>query len=439
MQLSGWGRYPRAEAEVLAPLDEASLLACLDAGAGRKGRQAPLIARGLGRSYGDSALGPRVLSTAHLDHLLHFDEATGRLRCSAGARLDDILQVCVPKGWFLPVTPGTKFVTLGGAIASDVHGKNHHLDGSFADQLLGMKIATLAEGVVEASPQQRPELFRATCGGMGLTGMVLEASFQLKPLPSAQMQETTLIAANLEEALALFEEHQQSPYSVAWVDCLAKGRALGRALVTLGAHAEEGGLAVHSPPKFSLPVDLPASLLNSWTVRAFNALYYRRPRLRAAKRLVHYEPYFYPLDAIGEWNRLYGRRGFVQYQFVLPKAASLAGMGAVLGRIAASGRASFLTVLKLFGKGNGNYLSFPMAGYTLALDFKMARGLLPFLDELDRVVLDHGGRVYLAKDARMSAATLRQGYPDWQKFMAVRAQYGGDRLFHSLQSQRLGL
>ena len=434
MELSGWGKYPTIASEVLHPLNTEDVLKRISDKAHN-----PLIARGLGRSYGDSALAPHVISTRYLNHLLRFDGSTGVLTCAAGVSFADILLVFVPKGWFPPVTPGTKFVTVGGAIASDIHGKNHHREGSFTDHVSCLKMATVSDGIVECSRERHPELFHATCGGMGLTGIILEATFRLKPIESAYINETTLKAESLEEALELFAIHHNAPYSVAWIDCLSTGRSLGRSVVMLGEHSDQGGLTTGKSRKLVVPVDMPSFVLNRYAMRAFNALYYNRVRKKRTGRLIHYEPFFYPLDGIHHWNRLYGKNGFTQYQFVLPKGASLEGLTTVLGRIAASKRGSSLAALKAFGKSNTNYLSFPVEGCTLALDFKLDTGLFDLLNELDRIVLDYGGRVYLTKDVRMSAEMFKPSYPRWQAFMKVRKASGADKVFHSLQSQRLGL
>jgi FAD/FMN-containing dehydrogenase len=440
VELTGWGRYPRVEAELRRPLtaeDAASTL--------RFPPDQGLIPRGLGRSYGDSALAPSVVGMEYLDHFIDFDPASGALTCAAGVTLAEILEVFVPRGWFPTVTPGTKFVTVGGAIASDVHGKNHHLEGSFSDHVRELTVATVAEGVVHCSPTLRPELFHATCGGMGLTGIILQATLSLKPIASATIRQTTIKADNLHHALALLETHSQATYSVAWIDCLAQGRNLGRSLVMLGEHVEGGehaekdSLSTGKGASLAVPVEMPGFLLNRHAIQVFNALYYARIRQPVSERIIHYEPFFYPLDGIQHWNRLYGRGGFVQYQFVLPRAAGNAGMTAILERIASSRRGSFLAVLKGFGEGNDNYLSFPTAGYTLALDFKMDPGLLPLLTELDAMVLDFGGRLYLAKDARMSREMFDKSYPGRDAFMAVRQHYGADKVLHSRQSRRLGL
>lgn len=431
-KVHGWGRYPVVEADLIAPATTGQTARAL---AGRAG--ASLIARGLGRSYGDSALAPLIVDSLPRHLLLDFDAATGVVRCEAGATLKDLLDVLLPLGWFPPVTPGTKFVTIGGAIASDVHGKNHHGEGCFSEHVLSFELM-LADGrVLTCSRAAHPELFHATCGGMGLTGILISASVRMRRVASAYIDQTTLRAASLAEVLALFEQHRDATYSVAWIDCVTGGARLGRSLLMLGEHASEGGLAALPSRSRTLPVDLPPQLLNRYSVGAFNALYYHKPR--AARQVVHYEPYFYPLDGLLHWNRLYGKAGFVQYQFVIPRAAGAGALAAIVARIAASGRGSFLAVLKTFGPANDNYLSFPVEGYTLALDFKLEAGLFALLDELDAMVLAAGGRLYLAKDARMSAATFAHSYPRHGAFQQVRRDYGAIGAFASCQSIRLGL
>jgi len=433
--LEGWGRYPRQEARLLLPLSAGQCAQRLrDAGA-----DGPLIARGLGRAYGDSALAQQVMAMQQLDQFISFDPETGLVRCAAGVSLDTMLRVFVPRGWFLPVTPGTRFVTVGGAIASDVHGKNHHVDGTFGTHVRELDLLLGNGERVTVSPTAHPELFHATCGGMGLTGVILAATVQLKRVQSSDVIETTIKAPNLDSALAAFEQHGASTYSVAWIDCLARGASLGRSLLMLGEHAPAGELAAPSKGALPVPFDLPAGLLNRASVQAFNTLYYHRILRQRSTRRVPYTPFFYPLDALSGWNRLYGKAGFVQYQFALPRQAGAAGMRAVLAAIADSGRGSFLAVLKAFGAANANHLSFPVEGYTLALDFKVEPAVFALLDHLDRIVLDHGGRLYLAKDARMSIETFRRGYPRWQEFEQVRARWHAHGHFASTQSRRLGL
>lgn len=431
-QLYGWGRYPRLETQLAQPLSATQCGATLQA-------SAPLIAHGLGRSYGDSALAPQVLCTRYLNHFQAFDAATGLLTCAAGVSLESILHSFVPRGWFVPVTPGTRFVTVGGAIASDVHGKNHHGEGTFCAHVRHLELLLGNGERVRVSPAEHPDLFHATCAGMGLTGIILSASVQLKRIRSSDILETTLKAPNLEAVLEAFEAHAGATYSVAWIDCLARRASLGRSLLMLGEHAPDGALAVQPRQPRPVPFDLPAALLNRATVQVFNTLYYARAQRRQSTRRIPFEPFFYPLDALAQWNRLYGKHGFVQYQFVLPKAAGVAGLREVLERIARSGRGSFLAVLKVFGAANANLLSFPVGGYTLALDFKAEPAVFELLDTLDRIVLHHGGRLYLAKDARMSEATFKASYPRWAEFEATRARWHAHGHFASLQSHRLGL
>lgn len=433
MELHGWGRYPRLDAQVTQPLSVTQCVAALRRGA------APLIARGLGRSYGDSALAPQVLSTRHLDHFQAFDAASGLLTCAAGVSFDDILRTFVPRGWFLPVTPGTRFVTVGGAIASDVHGKNHHVDGTISAHVRRIELLLGNGERVTASPTENTDLFHATCGGMGLTGVILSATVQLKPIRGSDIIETTIKVPSLDAVLEAFDAHAASTYSVAWIDCLARGASLGRSLLMLGEHATDGPLTAQLPNALPVPIDMPTCLLNRVTVQAFNALYYGRVCRAQSTRRLSFEPFFYPLDALSGWNRLYGKAGFVQYQFVLPKDTGVVGLREVLALIAQSGRGSFLAVLKVFGAANANHLSFPTSGYTLALDFKVEPAVFELLDALDCVVLHHGGRIYLTKDARMTETTFKASYPRWPEFEQVRALWHAHGKFASDQSRRLGL
>lgn len=434
MKISGWGRYPEVDAELYSPLTIDRLRSRL--------RELPakgVTPRGLGRSYGDSSIGGSMLLVRWLNHFLSFEEESGLLHCEAGVSLSDILDVFVPKGWFLPVTPGTRFVTVGGAIASDVHGKNHHVAGCFSEHVVFLDIVLGDGRLLRCSPHEHPDLFRATCGGMGLTGMIVSAAIRLQPIASAWIEQTICKAANLQEALDLFGAHSDVSYSVAWIDCIAGGRQLGRSLLMMGEHANEGGLEMKNGKLAAVPFDMPSSLLNPYSIRVFNTLYYHRIREKHVHGRVHYEPFFYPLDSIGEWNRMYGNNGFTQYQFAVPKEAGTAAMEMILKAIVASGKGSFLAVLKAFGKGNDNPLSFPMEGYTLALDFKIEQNLFPLLERLDAMVLDCGGRLYLTKDARMSGDMLMRSYPELGQFKAIRETYGGKGAFSSHQSIRLGL
>jgi decaprenylphospho-beta-D-ribofuranose 2-oxidase len=432
--LSGWGNFPRVAVRQIEADDAATARTAIRA-------NASLIPRGNGRAYGDAALNLHAtLSMLRSNHVLAFDADVGRVTCEAGLLLSDLLDVIVPAGWFVPVTPGTKFVTIGGMVATDVHGKNHHRAGCFGDHVEALSIALADGSIVQCSPTENPELLAATRGGMGLTGVILTVTFQLIPIRTVFIRQETRRATNLQEAMALFEAASDWTYSVAWIDCLARGAALGRSLVYLGEHAEPdelpAGMSVSHRGIRRVPVDFPGFALNRWSVGAFNALYYRRGR--PGQSIVDYDRYFYPLDALLEWNRIYGRSGFLQYQCVFPKAASASGLTAVLDRIARAGAGSFLAVLKLFGAQDG-LLSFPIEGYTLALDFRATTATFGMLLELDAIVADHGGRLYLAKDARTSAGMLRRFYPRLDEFQALRHRFDPAGRFSSLQSERLGI
>ena len=431
MEMHGWGRFPKLEAEVTYPLSPGQCASAIN-------DIENLIARGNGRSYGDSGLASRLIDTRHLNHFLNFDETNGILHCASGVLLRDIIKIFVPRGWFLPVTPGTAFVTVGGAIASDVHGKNHHCDGTFTDYVTEIELLLGSGERVVTSLADKPDLFHATCAGMGLTGIILSASICLKPIKSSLMNETRVKAPDIDAVLAAFKEHQGATYSVAWIDCMAKGKNLGRSVLMLGEHAEDGSLNLTNNTPLSIPFNIPQSLLNKTTVSLFNNLFYATKPQKQIRR-VQFESYFYPLDRLHNWNRLYGKAGFVQYQFVLPLASGITGIRAVLERISASGQGSFLAVLKVFGKANNNHLSFPIEGYTLSLDFKVNKDMFLLLNDLDRLVLNHGGRLYLPKDARMSEKTFKESYPRCNEFEEVRAKYGAIGKFASAQSKRLGL
>ena len=438
VELSGWGRMPRRLCRMSAPRDESELRMLL-AGGG-------VVARGNGRAYGDSAMGiAGTVDMRRLNRMLAFDPQAGRLVAEAGVVLGDVIAAFLPRGWFPAVTPGTKFVTLGGMIAADVHGKNHHRDGSFANFVDWIDVMGADGEVRRASREEDADLFAWTVGGMGLTGIILRAGIRLRPVESAWIRQTSMPAPNLDAAMAAFEEANEATYSVAWIDCLARGDALGRSLIMLGEHAVPGDLPPENrappfelPPrrKLSVPLDLPSFALNRWSVRAFNAFYWTRGQRALRERLVDWDAYFYPLDAVLGWNRIYGRRGFMQFQCVLPMESAGAGLRALLQATAASGQGSFLAVLKRFGAQESRF-SFPMAGYTLALDFPTNARTLRLLDRLDALTVDHGGRFYLAKDARMAAATLHRADPRVGAFRDMRRDAGIDRAFASAQSERL--
>ena len=441
--LSGWGRYPRHETELVTPATASASRAILLAHKG-------VIARGMGRAYGDAAIGEHTtLDMRRLDRMRSFDRDTGRLTVEAGVRLDEILRAFVRRGFFPPVVPGTKFVTVGGMIASDVHGKNHHRDGGFGNHVEDLKLALPTGEVVACSRSENPDLFAATVGGMGLTGTILEATFRLKPIETGWLRQRTVVAPDLDAAMAALREGDAATYSVAWIDCLARGAALGRSLVYLAEHATRDEVAELRPKaepfpparfgRLSVPVDMPGMTLTRLSVAAFNEVYFRLgARKGGAPFLVHWDPYFFPLDGVGDWNRIYGRRGFLQHQCVIPEPQARSVLGEMIERISARGNASFLAVLKRLGPSFGT-LSFPMQGYTLALDLQVRDGVFELLDEIDALVVAAGGRLYLAKDARQSRSTFEAGYPGLPRFREVRRSAAADGHVVSRQSLRLGI
>jgi FAD/FMN-containing dehydrogenase len=432
MSLHSWGNYPKIENKTFCFNKNSRLKSIVN-------EYDELIAYGNGRSYGDSALSKNIIHVRPYNYLLNFNNATGELHVQAGVLLAEILDVFVPKGWFLKVTPGTKLITVGGAIASDVHGKNHHIAGCFSQSVTLFRLMLPNGAIVECSQQKNTALFRATCGGMGLTGVIVDATIQLKKINSHAINQTTIKTYNLKETFEAFEQYQESPYSVAWIDCLAKGEQIGKGLLMLGDFCDDGQLNYQTKNKLSIPFNFPSFALTKLTVQAFNWLYYRKVKDNMSQQKVDIDTFFYPLDAIVHWNKIYGRKGFTQYQFILPKKTSFAGLEEILKAIAYSGKGSFLAVLKLYGPANDNYLSFPLEGYSLALDFKIEKGLFELLETLDDMVLKHQGRIYLAKDVRVNKAVFEQGYPQINQFRAIRKKYRMNEKFVSLQSQRVGL
>ena len=443
MALSGWGRTPVVTAEGDIP---DSLRETVD------DVSSPALPRGLGRSYGDAslpALGERFLETTRLDRFISFDAATGILIAESGVSLHAILQVFVPRGWFLPVTPGTQWVTLGGAVASNVHGKNHHHCGSIEHFVTELEVATPA-GVRHCTPTEDADLFRATVGGYGLTGLITRIGLRLKRIASPRVRTRGLKTPNLAGLFEGFREHDNGyEYSVAWVDTLARGNSMGRGVLLLGDHEGQGTVPEKAkPPKvpghtfFNVPFSAPHGILQPWALRLFNTAYYRIPR-SGKEHTAGYEGFFYPLDVIGNWNRMYGPQGFFQYQFVIPdpdgSGAGEAGVHAGLEFLTRHGMGSFLAVLKRCGD-DAVMLPFCRRGFTLALDIPH-RGAetLRRLDELDRIVLEFGGRVYLTKDARLSRDTFRAMYPEWEEWMRAVQRVNPEGQGRSLLSERLGL
>lgn len=437
-RVSNWGNYPSVEADVKTfrvVSDLQNQLADHDS----------FITRGMGRCYGDASLGNHIISTLKFDKILSFDEVKGTLECQSGITLDDLIKFLVPRGWFLPVVPGTKYITVGGAVASDIHGKNHHVEGSFMNQVIDMQVLLASGEVATCSSTENRELFQATCGGMGLTGIVLTVKISLRKISTPYISQISVKARNLDEVFALFDTYQHSTYSVAWIDCLRSGDSIGRSILMVGEHATPQEAAgkkqadiQKQKPWLNIPFSFPGIVMNELTIRIFNFLFYHKQLRKEKRGLVTFDSFFFPLDFINNWNRMYGKAGFVQYQFVLPLENSKEGLKKILHEINRNGMGSFLAVLKLFGEGDG-MLSFPMRGYTLALDFPMKPGLFTFLDYLDKIVLEYGGRIYLTKDARMDKKIFWESYPNSEAFKKIVDQVNPAFKWQSLQSDRLAI
>ena len=444
--LTGWGRTNATLADVLELPNHEVPAALKEAGA----RGA--LVRGLSRSYGDAAQnsGGLVLRLFGSAHQAVLDPAAGTVTVPAGVSIDDLLRVIVPRGWFVPVTPGTRFVTIGGAIASDIHGKNHHGEGSFGLHVVALTLL-MADGSQQViSPQVEPALFWATVGGMGLTGIILDATIRLLPIETSQMSVDTNRIPDLDSLLAAMAEGDDDyRYSVAWIDPQAKGRSMGRSVLTRGDHARLDQLSPKhaiSPLAYDAkqlvsmpPLVPPMGVINHATVAAFNEVWYRKAPRERVDEVQSIATFFHPLDMVGKWNRIYGSRGMVQYQFVVPFGEE-ATMQTVIERLSASGTASFLAVLKRFGARNPAPLSFPAPGWTLALDVPAGtKGLGDMLHSLDRLVLDAGGRHYFAKDSVTTPDAIRRGYPRLDEWKAVRDAADPLGVWQSDLSRRLGL
>ncbi|HYP77972.1 MAG TPA: FAD-binding oxidoreductase [Polyangiaceae bacterium] len=440
-RLSGWGANTRADCDLREPELEAQVRASLD--------PRGTTPRGLGRSYGDAALnsGGRVLGMTSFNRYLSFDDESGTLTCEAGVSLEDILRDFAPRGWFPMVSPGTKFVTIGGCIANDIHGKAHHIQGSFSSCVESFTIMLASGEVLSASPRENPALFWANFGGMGLLGVILTATIRLKKIETTYFRQRSIKVNDLEGMLAAFEEYDHEfPYSVATLDVFATGARLGRGVLALGEHARldelpselaADPLRVSGPPKLTVPFELPTLTLNRATIRVVNALVQQVQARGPA--FSHYEKFTYPLDVLAHWNRGYGPAGFAQYQFVIPFEEGPRRLREILSTILSSTELPFLNVLKCFGKQSEGLLSFPREGYTFAIDFPIRRRTAELLKRLDALVLNAGGRIYLGKDSFLDAATFRAMYPNLDQWLEIKAKYDPRGVFVSDLGRRVGL
>lgn len=438
LKLSGWGKYPVKETKIYVPQNIEELINII-----KKGNS---IARGNGRSYGDSSVGAsRTIHMKNFNQIISFDSNSGLLIAESGILLKDIINKFLPKGWFPSVTPGTKFVTLGGMIAADIHGKNHHKHGNFSNYVEWIDLLDSRGDIKRCSKKENTELFEWTMGGMGLTGIILSAAIKLQAVKTGWVKQKTLVAKNLDEVIDLFETSTSSTYSVAWIDCMQKKENIGRSIVMLAEHAEINDLDeerksspfnIPKKKKIIIPIYFPSWLLNSWLVSLFNSIFYWKNKRNSKEKLIDWDSYFYPLDKIHGWNKVYGRNGFAQFQCVIPLENSREGLSQLLNAIEKAGVGSFLSVLKRFGSQNGRF-SFPMKGYTLALDFPINKKTLALMDELDKITIKYNGRFYLAKDSRMSKTTLINSEKRLKNYQDFRNKIQSNEVFNSAQSIRL--
>jgi FAD/FMN-containing dehydrogenase len=439
--LSGWGNIPESPSRVCYPSTTPEISEVLATGT--------LLPRGLGRSYADQATNrdQEVVKMMRLNRMLAFDPATGILTCEAGTSLEEIIEHLTPRGWFPLITPGTKYVTLGGAIANDVHGKAHHADGSFVNCVKSFTIM-LADGrALTASREENSDLFWANFGGLGLLGIILTVTVQLRKIETTYFRQKSVAARNLDEMLeAIDQSDKEYTSSVAWINSMATGKHLGRGVLAMGNSAtlaelpdklKHDPLRIGKKPKITVPIYLPGFVLNSFTVSILNRVIDWKQR--AGNGISHYDSFFYPLDAINDWNKGYGKRGFIQYQFVIPEAGGKENIRKILVAITESGCVPFLNVLKKFGEAQGGLLSFPMKGYTFAIDFPITPKLKPFTKKLDAMVLGMGGRIYLGKDAYLDEATFKAMYPQHKEWLAIKKKYDPQNRFSSDLARRIGL
>ena len=431
--LSGWGNNINVNSNIYLPRNNDDITNLY-----KKGIALNSITRGLGRSYGDSSLDNNIISLKNYEKFIKFDSELGTLECSTNCSLNELLKLIVQKGWFFNVTPGSKFITIGGAIASDVHGKNHHLDGSFCDYVFSFKIIT-SEGILyNCSKEENLELFHASCGGMGLTGIIISVKIKLLKIKSKIINTEIVKTKNLDETIKSFKKFNENKYLVAWVDALAKNEHIGRSIFFIGNHSNEGDLNFLEKIKFSIPKIFPGFLLNKYTIRFFNRIYYfiHKNNKKVKQNLNNF---FYPLDSISNWNNLYGKNGFIQIQILITEKNFEEVICKTLEFFQYKKQFSFLTTLKELGIGNDNYLSFPSKGYTLTLDLKMNKDLKAIYEEFELLLMKYKTKVYLTKDSFMSKKYFEDTYKKLNKFKEIKNKYDPLNVIKSFQSRRLGL
>ena len=442
--LWGWGQYPRLLTYTAHPQTQSELQEHFASDPAQA-----TLAYGLGRSYGDTGLleNGHMLHTRGLNRVVSFDEESGWVKCEAGVSLFELIQTFLPRGFFPPVVPGTQFVTVGGAVANDIHGKNHHVDGTFADHIRNVEILLASGEVVICDQTQNPDLFWTTVGGVGLTGILLTLELKLVKVDGPGIEMESIRIRDLDHFFEVSSESKHFTHTVSWIDCVAKGKHMGRGIFMRGRHSSQrpqprllGRIAQKVSPLLNIPFNAPSFLLNPLTMKMFNTAYFYKHPNRLLSQTVSYQPFFFPLDFVRNWNRIYGKRGFLQYQFVVPHEPNHTAIRQILAKITSSGMGSFLAVIKEFGTQAHSGLSFPTPGVTLALDFpNYGQALFDLLFHLDRIVMDAGGRVYLGKDARLPKDHFQVMYPQWQEWKTLRDQWDPQNRFQSSLGLRLGL
>ena len=394
-----------------------------------------LISAGGFRSYGDSAINEVIINSKYFNKIISFDEERGILKAESGITINEMIKFLLPKGWFLKVTPGTKFATLGGCIASDVHGKEHHKEGCFSKNLIKIKLLINKQDVIEFDGTSHPDLFKATCGGMGLTGFIIEAEIQCKKIKSSYIIFNKVVNYNIDEVFSCFEKYSNSNYSVAWLDT-KKTKNNYKSIFTHGDFCDKPKLKLENNLILKIPINI--KVINNLTIKLFNSFYFFWNLLNPKRGKVNYEGFFYPLDKIKNWYKLYGKNGFLQYQFIIPKENAKEAILEILDYLNNINCLSSLAVLKLHGNKNSNYMSFPISGYSLAMDFPYSKRINAILTELDKIVLKYKGRVYLSKDTRLSSFYFSKFYNQFEEVINVRKKYNIFN-FSSNQSKRIGI